>query len=138
MIGRKFYFVADPPVYIYALCDPLTDEIRYIGQTASPQTRINAHIMETSRSNQSSRKEQWIHSLISNGLFPYLLILKITTDENADIAERELIKEYEDKCDLVNGTSNWRYSESNNKKRLKNARCLLKKKPQPNLFIKDS
>jgi hypothetical protein len=47
-------------IYIYALTDPVTREIRYVGKTIDPNVREIAH--KTGRSGQST-KDIWVQSL---------------------------------------------------------------------------
>jgi len=63
-------------VTIYALIDPNTEQIKYVGKTIHcPKKRLQAHLYEK----QKTHKCNWIKSL--NGKIPELLILD-TVDEN--------------------------------------------------------
>lgn len=50
--------------FIYALCDPDTEEVRYIGKSNSTRRRYSDHINEC-RTNRKSHKISWIKSLLS-------------------------------------------------------------------------
>ncbi len=58
--------------FIYALTDPKSGEIRYIGKSNSPKMRYEQHLSESS--NQA--KYLWIQDLKSEGLKPGLLIME--------------------------------------------------------------
>jgi len=62
---------------IYTLSDPITNEIRYIGQTTTTlEKRLYYHIIE-SRTNNITRKINWIRSLVKKGLEPKIELLDI-------------------------------------------------------------
>ena len=52
-------------VSIYALCDPDTEEIRYIGQTVNLKKRTYEHINKIHVGNK--KKQDWMNSLVSQG-----------------------------------------------------------------------
>jgi hypothetical protein len=57
--------------YIYALIDPRTDEVRYIGKSIEPNKRLKSHIYASSYINDSSynsHKSNWIRKLLSENL----------------------------------------------------------------------
>jgi NUMOD3 motif len=61
-------------VFIYALIDPETNEIRYIGKTTQePSRRLLAHLRETCRCHRT----HWINSLKSKGLRPGIIVLEM-------------------------------------------------------------
>lgn len=89
-------------VYIYALCDPKTNSIRYIGKSIRPKERYTNHLNDNSK----THKVNWINSLKSKGLKPTMIILQ-TLAENEDWqqAERDWIKRAkENGWNLVNST----------------------------------
>jgi len=62
-------------VKIYALIDPLSCKIRYIGRTKnSLNTRLIGHLSKAKY--KSTHKECWIYSLIKKGLIPKIKIIK--------------------------------------------------------------
>jgi hypothetical protein len=71
---------------VYALCDPRTDEIKYIGCSSKVQQRYQEHLSDN-RTNQS--KWAWICELRDLGLSPKLAII----EENLDKKKRALIQE---------------------------------------------
>lgn len=64
------------PIYIYALHDPRTDEIRYIGGTKNPDSRVAQHM----NSRGSSPKNRWFRELRSLGLEPILRVLEVADE----------------------------------------------------------
>lgn len=68
-------------VDIYALADPRTGDIRYVGSTRNSKQRLNSHLY----ADKSSRlRTQWIRELRERGLKPELLLLE-TTEETKRI-----------------------------------------------------
>lgn len=68
--------------FIYSLCDPITEEVRYIGKTDQYlKQRLYSHIQE-SKSDKRSHKISWIKSLLSKGLKPLIKIVdEVPQDE---------------------------------------------------------
>jgi len=91
-------------IYIYGLyeSDQLVSKIRYVGQSENPQSRLNGHRNDTTR----TAKAQWIQSLRDVGKTVNMVILDATEDkaqahakENAWILFGKALG-----WDLVNGT----------------------------------
>lgn len=61
--------------YIYALQDPITDEIRYVGKSINPEERLKYHIKHLKRE-ANTWKSRWITKLLNQGLSPQLIILE--------------------------------------------------------------
>lgn len=89
-------------VYIYALCDPKTNNVRYIGKSIRPKARYADHLNDKSK----THKVNWIKSLASKGLKPTMIILQTLSDnEDWQKAEINWIKQAKDNgWDLVNST----------------------------------
>jgi hypothetical protein len=67
-------------VFIYALIDPESQEVRYIGKTKNPNRRISQHINECSRIR--THKNNWILSLKNKKLKPIMTIIdEVESDE---------------------------------------------------------
>lgn len=67
-------------VFIYALIDPESQEVRYIGKTKNPNRRISQHINECSRIR--THKNNWILSLKNKSLRPIMTIIdEVESDE---------------------------------------------------------
>jgi predicted GIY-YIG superfamily endonuclease len=90
--------------YIYALKDPATSAVRYVGYTSDPVKRLRAHLQDA-RSGVSTHKARWISSLLSRGETPELSVLE-ECDSNPGTVERHWIaKMLAEGCDLTNATS---------------------------------
>lgn len=96
-----FIFVKIKHMYIYALLDPMSHEIRYIGKTNNIIERYRNHIREKS----NCHRVNWISSLKKKNLIPSFIILQECEDNESDVVERQYIKEYREKgYDLTNNT----------------------------------
>jgi group I intron endonuclease len=81
--------------YIYCLKCPVTNEIRYIGQTILIlNKRLKNHIYETTRNiklgKELTHKENWILGLMKQGIADKILIDLIEEVDIKDIDEREI------------------------------------------------
>lgn len=73
------------PVYIYALGDPDTCAIRYIGKSIRPELRLQNHMNEVSNCHRS----HWIQSLKAQGKVPLMVIVeRIEGDMPWQLSER--------------------------------------------------
>jgi hypothetical protein len=72
---------------IYALCDPSTGAIRYVGKANNSRKRFAQHLRDCRRRN--SPVHVWLRKLAASGLTPSLRILALTFDWRK--SERELI-----------------------------------------------
>jgi hypothetical protein len=66
--------------YIYSLSDPITNEIRYIGQTDNINRRFNGHLSSSINKNNkqyNTHKCSWIRKLITNNLKPIISIIEV-------------------------------------------------------------
>ena len=69
--------------YIYSLSCPLDGQIKYIGKANDPKSRFRKHkSLGDTNTGDNSLKNEWIKSLLDQGLFPILDIL-----EEVDITE---------------------------------------------------
>lgn len=76
--------------YIYALLDPQTLQVRYIGKSDNPTERFLQHAKEAKRWPQMF-KSRWIASIANRGLTPVLHILEKCRQEEWQEAETEWI-----------------------------------------------
>lgn len=66
--------------FIYALQDPITLEIRYIGKSNNPKQRLKAHCNPARFT--STHKFNWIQSLRKKGLKPIMIVVdEVSIDE---------------------------------------------------------
>lgn len=72
------------PVFIYALIDPFTGEIRYIGKSVRPKERLTNQCNEHS----NTYRCHWIQSVLMKGKRPIQIILE-ELDCNVNWQERE-------------------------------------------------
>jgi len=80
--------------YIYALCEPETEVIRYIGQTRQTlKQRYKNHI--SSSKTEKLYKAYWIKKLLSNGEKPTLMVLDILYVDNISKENQLFIDKWE-------------------------------------------
>lgn len=81
--------------FIYCLRCPETGDIRYIGKTRNPKTRLAAHISKAKGMHLRHHCSEWIRSIIAIGLKPELdVIFEVPAGENWEFHEKRLISEY--------------------------------------------
>jgi hypothetical protein len=76
---------------IYALLDPRSDEIRYVGKAKDPAHRLDVHLYsaKTGKSQDNrSHKYNWIRELLREDLAPELVVLESGLDDSI-ASERE-------------------------------------------------
>jgi len=87
--------------YIYALIDPRTMDVRYVGKSNNPYRRYNRHLFES----DATHKERWILSLRSDGFVPIMQIIEVCDKNVWQDRERDWIAFYRKiGCDLTNTT----------------------------------
>lgn len=90
--------------FIYALIDPRTDAVRYVGKSDKPRTRLRQHIRAAS-GGANSRLYQWIRELLAAGLEPHMEILEEVSVNEWPDAERHWMEVYHGRgCQLLNAT----------------------------------
>lgn len=82
---------------IYALIDPRTEEVRYIGKANSSQKRFAGHLRESRR---KYPVYAWIQSLRAQSLIPRLQVLEVT--DNWIEAEKRWIESHRPSGRLLN------------------------------------
>jgi hypothetical protein len=92
---------------IYALRNPLTDNIFYVGVTGQKtlSSRLSQHIYDAKHYRGKNRdKDEILRTLLSLELRPTieLLLGGLETVEDADLAEIKMIAEYSKKYTLTN------------------------------------
>lgn len=87
---------------VYALLDPASGAVRYIGKSVNPRERYLAHI-ERARKGVDTHQYRWIRSLLRHKRTPIMILLQFADD--LDKAERFWIKYHRDRgADLTNIT----------------------------------
>lgn len=77
-------------ISIYALVDPITWYIRYVGQSNRPLRRYDEHLDD----DDDTPKCDWIRGLRRKGLKPILVILCVCESWQADSTERAYIQQF--------------------------------------------
>jgi hypothetical protein len=94
--------------FVYALKDPETRKIRYIGHTAFPKKRLSVHLSDRGRNHRTN----WIKSLRVSGVIPEMEVLLVVPTSEAPAWEIKFIAEARRMgLSLVNGTDG---GETNN------------------------
>ncbi len=97
------YAISNEYAYIYALCEPDTYEVRYIGRADLPKARLNEHINDYKY--YYSPKTCWIVHLLKQNKVPKMLIIETCKSDEWEEREKFWIKSYRDSgSDLLNGT----------------------------------
>ena len=71
-------------VFIYALSDPRTNEIRYVGKAKNATRRFSQHISNS----ETGKKAAWIRGLISLSLRPCLDVLQVVSENEWEESEQ--------------------------------------------------
>lgn len=104
MIKWIEYVDKDSAFFVYRLKHPITHEVKYIGITNNPKERYRKH---KSALKAINLKNNWIKSLLSQGLLPLMEIIDFA--ETRDLINQKekywIIKHNEWDCDLKNMTS---------------------------------
>jgi hypothetical protein len=120
---------------LYALVDPRTGLVRYIGKTSkAPEERLHYHIKGSKH--KRCHREKWISMLIEMGLQPQLQIIDVV-EGNGSQAEMDLIKKYREMgCDLTNATDGG--DGSPGYKHTEESRAKIREKRKNQKFSKES
>lgn len=97
---------------IYYIEDPITNEIRYVGQTIKTlHQRLKGHIYEARRSKKyninKTYKNNWLNDLISKGYENKIKLTLIEECQFSEMDKREIfwINWYKESCGLTNTSS---------------------------------
>jgi hypothetical protein len=94
----------DKNATIYALCDPRTGTIRYVGKASDPARRYRRHLKD-GRDGKTDHKSRWIASLLGAGVAPRLLVLEVCVEAIWKVRECHWIATLRAAgCDLTNCT----------------------------------
>jgi hypothetical protein len=80
--------------YIYGLKDPVSEEVRYIGQALRPKNRYHTHVWKARTNYEAGHKANWIRSLLKENKLPQLFLLASTSIETAHELENYYIQLY--------------------------------------------
>lgn len=86
MTAMTFASPGLPDQYVYALTDPMTGDVRYIGRTEDPDKRLYLHW--SSRNSDASARHRWLGSLSEK---PGLMVLARVPRGAAGHVERQWI-----------------------------------------------
>lgn len=121
--------------FIYILIDPRNNQVRYVGQTINIEKRLKSHLRTNKTFNV--RKEEWILSLINDGLKPEIFIID-TLENDIDFWEIHYISLYAyygfDLLNITIGGNDIIHRD----RRLKHRDKILKDKPKPIKVIKST
>jgi len=67
--------------FIYALADPRTSQIRYVGCTKNPTQRLKEH---AGAGEWIGKLGHWLHELKAGGYKPIMVVLQTTDDKTAE------------------------------------------------------
>jgi hypothetical protein len=101
------------PFMVYALIDPISHEVRYIGQTNGLNKRLYMHKKIAykffhGKYKFSALKNEWLLGLYNANLSPNVIILERTTREKINEAEERWIKLFSRKgANLLNFANNY-------------------------------
>lgn len=80
-------------ITIYGLYDPITGELRYVGQAQYLEKRYKQHLAEA-RYGHSGKCNDWVRSLQSEGKAPDVNILITCDRQHANVLEHRLIRRF--------------------------------------------
>lgn len=87
-------------VYIYGLHEDGSDEIRYVGQTIAPETRLTQHL--NTNQDVTQDKLNWVKDCLSRGAAIKMKIIEECDSDSATEREKHWIKHYFSGGKLVN------------------------------------
>jgi len=98
--------------FIYTLSCPISGEIKYIGKANNPKSRLNEH---KRMRDKNISKNNWIKNLLDNGLSPILNILEEVTMFEWKDKEKNYIRKFRERGNLLNLCGGANGSEFGNK-----------------------
>lgn len=135
-MGSKNKFI------VYALKDPRTKEIRYIGKSCVGLERPKSHCSPSRlKGDGMTYKSNWIKSLLKLNLKPLIEVIEECDDhESLKIRELFWIEFYSKTCKLVNSTTakeGSAFLTDSTKQKLKNAKKKFKESPEYKNYIEN-
>lgn len=80
-------------IAIYALVDPRTSQVRYIGKSQSVDVRVHRHLSDAARG-VDTHCARWLRSLLSKGLRPEVFVICWCKSEDWQACEQKWIDHY--------------------------------------------
>lgn len=74
-------------MFIYALVDPRSDQIRYVGKSVDPDGRLRSHVC-VARGDSQTHVSRWIRQVLADGCRPRVEVLQTVTAETWQEGER--------------------------------------------------
>jgi hypothetical protein len=76
---------------VYALCNPVSHEVMYVGTSSNLRIRYNAHVTFALNGSdyREKAKDKWIRDLTKKGLSPELVVLELVSRLKALNCERK-------------------------------------------------
>ncbi len=94
---------ASATTFIYALLDPRTGAIRYVGKADDPQKRLGDHLRQCKCG--ESYRAHWLRQLLRDGLRPLLEVVDEVAQSEWAAVECAYVTFYKEQgCELVNAT----------------------------------
>lgn len=92
---------------IYALTDPKTHRVRYVGATSRPLlVRLAAHLSRATQEGPTTAKNRWLRSIQRQGLCPLVMELEtVLVDDDWEYREQWWIALWNEEGDLLNETA---------------------------------
>lgn len=116
-------------IFIYTLTDPITKNVRYVGQTSNIKARYYRHIYDAKLNGLKNKRCSWIKSLLNNNTRPILDIIDIVEYKNWIFWEQYWISQFKVwGFDLVNSTEGGEGSYNRNVSDLTKKKMSLVKK----------
>jgi hypothetical protein len=103
---QSYQLATAQPVTIYALADPRTGEVRYIGKAIDAERRLQQHLSRFHLNYHRTQKNSWLKGLLSAGHRPTMHVLELVDHQDANAAEiRWIAKATAKGARLTNGTA---------------------------------
>ena len=73
--------------WVYGIVDPITSELRYVGQTINYNKRKGEHLYKAKTNRTSNHLYNWLGKLIANNVKPEFIIIDKVPIESLDYWE---------------------------------------------------